>query len=148
MRLEDHFRDMQDIEFTIQEGRLWMLQCRIGKRTGTAALNIAMDMLDEMLISAKDVVNRVSPEQMDELLHPIVDHKAEATITALAQGLPAGPGGACGEIVFTADAAVERAKAGRKVILVREETNPEDVEGMRAAEGILTARGGMTSHSP
>jgi pyruvate, orthophosphate dikinase len=147
VRLEDHFRDMQDIEFTIQEGRLWMLQCRIGKRTGTAALNIAMDMLDEMLISAKDVVNRVSPEQMDELLHPIVDHKAEAGTTALAQGLPAGPGGASGEIAFTAEAAVERARAGKKIILVREETNPEDVEGMRAAEGILTARGGMTSHA-
>jgi pyruvate,orthophosphate dikinase len=147
LRLESHFRDMQDIEFTIQEGRLWMLQCRVGKRTGTAALNMAMDMLDEGLIAEKDVVGRVSPEQMDELLHPIVDHKAEAGHTPLAQGLPAGPGGASGAIVFTADAAVAGAAEGKRVILVREETNPEDVEGMRAAEGILTARGGMTSHA-
>ncbi|MCU0661298.1 MAG: pyruvate, phosphate dikinase [Myxococcota bacterium] len=146
VKLEKHFADMQDIEFTIQEGRLWMLQCRVGKRTGTAALNIAMDMLDENLIKAHEAVMRVSPDQLDELLHPIVDPSAEAIATLLARGLPAGPGGAWGRIVFTAADAVNEAKNG-PVILVREETNPEDVEGMRAASGILTARGGMTSHA-
>lgn len=145
--LEKHYKDMQDIEFTIQEGRLWMLQCRVGKRTGTAALNMAMDMLKEKLITESQAVLRVSPMQLDELLHPIVDPNAEKNATILAKGLPAGPGGACGEIVFTANDAVTEAKKGKKVILVREETNPEDVEGMRAAVGILTARGGMTSHA-
>jgi len=145
--LEKHYKDMQDIEFTIQEGRLWMLQCRVGKRTGTAALNMAMDMLKEKLITESQAVLRVSPAQLDELLHPIVDPAAEKSATILAKGLPAGPGGACGEIVFTANDAVIEAKKGKKVILVREETNPEDVEGMRAAVGILTARGGMTSHA-
>jgi len=146
-KLEKHYRDMQDIEFTIQEGKLYMLQCRVGKRTGTAALNMAMDMVAEKMITPKDAVMRVSPAQLDELLHPIVDPNAEKSTKVLAKGLPAGPGGAFGQIVFTAAAAVERAKAGKKVILVREETNPEDVEGMSAAEGILTARGGMTSHA-
>lgn len=145
--LEKHYKDMQDIEFTIQEGRLWMLQCRVGKRTGTAALNMAMDMLKEKLITEKEAILRVSPSQLDELLHPIVDPSAEKNLTPLAKGLPAGPGGACGAIVFTAKDAVEEAKKGKQVILVREETNPEDVEGMRAAVGILTARGGMTSHA-
>ncbi len=145
--LEKHYKDMQDIEFTIQEGRLWMLQCRVGKRTGTAALNMAMDMLKEKLITESQAVLRVSPTQLDELLHPIVDQNVEKNATILAKGLPAGPGGACGEIVFTANDAVTEAKKGKKVILVREETNPEDVEGMRAAVGILTARGGMTSHA-
>ena len=146
-KLEQHYRDMQDIEFTIQEGKLYMLQCRNGKRTGTAALNMAMEMLDEGLIDESIAVTRVAPAQLDELLHPIVDPAAEKSATLFAKGLPAGPGGACGEIVYTSDAAVAAAKAGRKCILVREETNPEDVEGMRAAEGILTARGGMTSHA-
>jgi len=150
-KLEAHYRDMQDIEFTIQEGTLWMLQCRVGKRTGTAALNMAMEMLDEKLIGEEDVVMRVSPAQLDELLHPIVDSSAEKKAAdqgkLIAKGLPAGPGGACGQIVFTAATAVEWAQKGKKIILVREETNPEDVEGMRAAEGILTARGGMTSHA-
>ncbi|MDD2706550.1 MAG: pyruvate, phosphate dikinase [Verrucomicrobiae bacterium] len=146
-KLEKHYRDMQDIEFTIQEGKLYMLQCRVGKRTGTAALNMAMDMVSEKLIGEQDVVKRVSPAQLDELLHPIVDPAAEKAAKVAAKGLPAGPGGACGQAVFTAAAAVEWAKAGKKVVLVREETNPEDVEGMRAAEGILTARGGMTSHA-
>ncbi|TAL39400.1 MAG: pyruvate, phosphate dikinase [Spirochaetes bacterium] len=146
-RLEKHYTDMQDIEFTIQDGRLWMLQCRVGKRTGTAALNMAMDMLAEGLITKKDAILRVAPAQLDELLHPIVDPNAEKSATVIARGLPAGPGGACGPIVFTANDAVEAAKSGKKVILVREETNPEDVEGMRAAIGILTARGGMTSHA-
>ncbi|MDP2807924.1 MAG: PEP/pyruvate-binding domain-containing protein, partial [bacterium] len=146
-KLEKHYRDMQDIEFTIQDGRLWMLQCRVGKRTGTAALNMTMDMLDEKLIAKSEAVMRVSPAQLDELLHPIVDPAAESKASVLAKGLPAGPGGAFGQIVFTANDAVEWLKQGKKVILVREETNPEDVEGMRAAAGILTARGGMTSHA-
>jgi len=145
--LEKHYRDMQDIEFTIQEGRLWMLQTRTGKRTGTAALNMAMDMLSEGLIDEKTAVLRLSPHQLDELLHPIVDPEAEKTAEALTKGLPAGPGGAVGRIVFTAEDAVDRAAQGETVLLVREETNPEDVEGMRAAMGILTARGGMTSHA-
>jgi pyruvate,orthophosphate dikinase len=150
-KLERHYRDMLDIEFTIQEGKLWMLQCRIGKRTGTAALNMAMDMFGEKLITDRDVVMRVTPAQLDELLHPIVDPAAEKsaqeTGKLLAKGLPAGPGGANGQLVFTAVAAVEWTRTGKKVILAREETNPEDVEGMRAAVGILTARGGMTSHA-
>lgn len=147
IRLEKHYKDMQDIEFTIQEGKLWMLQCRVGKRTGTAALNIAMDMLAEGLIDEAAAVLRVAPKQLDELLHPIMDPAAEKKAKPIAGGLPAGPGAACGQIVFTSDDAVAWAKQEKKVILVREETNPEDVEGMRAAEGILTARGGMTSHA-
>lgn len=146
-KLEKHYRDMQDIEFTIQEGKLYMLQCRVGKRTGTAALNMAMDMLKEKLITTEEAVMRVSPNQLDELLHPILDPKAEKNATLIAKGLPAGPGGAVGSIVFNSEDAVNKAKKGEKVILVREETNPEDVEGMRAAKGILTARGGMTSHA-
>ncbi len=145
--LEKHFRDMQDIEFTIQDGKLWMLQCRVGKRTGLAALNMAMDMLHEGLIDEKTAVMRVAPVQLDELLHPILDPKSENAATVIAKGLPAGPGGSVGQIVFTAEDAVEWGKKGKKVILVREETNPEDVEGMRAADGLLTARGGMTSHA-
>jgi pyruvate, orthophosphate dikinase len=145
--LEKHYADMQDIEFTIQEGCLWMLQCRVGKRTGTAALNMAMDMLTERLISKETAVMRVAPAQLDELLHPIVDPAAEKGAELIAKGLPAGPGGAVGQIVFTAADAVAWTKAGKRVLLVREETNPEDVEGMRASVGILTARGGMTSHA-
>jgi len=145
--LEKHYRDMLDIEFTIQEGRLWMLQCRVGKRTGTAALNMAMDMVKEKLITEKDAVMRLSPNQMDELLHPIIDPSAEVKTSPIAKGLPAGPGGASGQIVFSANDAVEWARQGKRVLLVREETNPEDVEGMRAAQGILTGRGGMTSHA-
>ncbi len=145
--LEKAFHDMLDIEFTIQEGTLYMLQCRAGKRTGTAALNMAMDMLAEGLIDEKKAVMRVDPAQLDELLHPICDPAAEKKVTPLVKGLPAGPGAAVGKIVFTAEDAVAWNRRGEKVILVREETNPEDVEGMRAAEGILTARGGMTSHA-
>ena len=145
--LEAHFRDMQDIEFTIQEGRLWMLQCRVGKRTGVAALNMAMDMIQEGLIDRKTAVMRVTPAQLDELLHPILDPNSEKKAKVVARGLPAGPGGAVGQIVFTAEDAVEWHKQGKRVILVREETNPEDVEGMRVADGLLTARGGMTSHA-
>lgn len=146
-KLERHYSDMQDIEFTIQEGKLYILQTRVGKRTGTAALNIAMDMLREKLIDEKTAVMRLKPAQLDELLHPIVDPAAEQKTVSLTKGLPAGPGGAWGQIVFTANDAVTWAKSGKTVILVREETNPEDVEGMRAAAGILTARGGMTSHA-
>ncbi len=146
-KLERHYRDMQDIEFTIQEGVLYMLQCRNGKRTGTAALNMAMDMLAEGLIDERTAVTRVEPAHLDQLLHPFVDPAAEKTAKVIARGLPAGPGGASGRVVFTADDAVAWASRGEKVILVREETNPEDIEGMRAAQGILTARGGMTSHA-
>ncbi len=146
-KLERHYKDMQDIEFTIQEGVLYMLQCRNGKRTGTAALNMAMDMLKEKLINDKTVVMRVEPAHLDQLLHPFVDPAAEKAARVVARGLPAGPGGAAGQAVFTAEDAVAWAAEGKKVILVREETNPEDIEGMRAAQGILTARGGMTSHA-
>ena len=146
-RLEKHYRDMQDIEFTIENGRFFMLQTRVGKRNGPAALRMAMDMLKEKLIKKEDAVMRVTPSQLDELLHPIIDPKAELSHKPLVKGLPAGPGGATGQIVFSAVDAVDWTKRGRKVILVREETNPEDVEGMRAAEAILTARGGMTSHA-
>ncbi len=147
LRLEKHYRDMQDIEFTIEKGRLFMLQCRVGKRNGPAAVQMAMDMLKEKLITPAEAVSRVSPAQLDELLHPVIDPVAEKDLKPLAKGLPAGPGAAAGEVVFTAESAVEAAKEGRKVILVRDETNPEDVEGMRAAQAILTARGGMTSHA-
>ena len=146
-QLEEHYADMQDIEFTIQDGRLWMLQTRVGKRTGTAALNMAMDMLSEGRIDKETAILRVRPEQLDELLHPIIDPAAEAAGELVAKGLPAGPGGAHGQIVFSADDAVAWTRAGKTVLLVREETNPEDVEGMRAAVGILTGRGGMTSHA-
>ncbi len=146
-KLEKHYRDMQDLEFTIQEGTLYLLQTRTGKRTGTAALNMAMDMLEEGMINDKETVLRVKPVQLDELLHPILDPAAEKSAVVLGKGLPAGPGGAVGHIVFTAEKAVEWAKTGKKILLVREETSPEDVEGMRVAAGILTARGGMTSHA-
>ncbi|MFP4668756.1 MAG: putative PEP-binding protein, partial [Desulfobacterales bacterium] len=146
-KLETHYQDMQDIEFTIQEGKLYMLQTRVGKRTGMAALNMAMDMLSEGLIDERITVTRVSADQLDEMLHPLVDPDAEKKAEPVAEGLPAGPGGASGQIVFTSNDAVEWYKEGKNVILVREETNPEDVEGMRAAVAILTARGGMTSHA-
>lgn len=145
--LEEHFHDMQDIEFTIQEGKLWMLQCRIGKRTGLAALQMAMDMFKEGMIDEKTAIMRVSPSQLDEVLHPILDPASEKKSKVIAQGLPASPGGAVGTIVFTSEAAMEAQKEGRKVILIREETSPEDIEGMRASAGILTVRGGMTSHA-
>jgi pyruvate,orthophosphate dikinase len=146
-KLEKHYHDMQDIEFTIEKDRLFMLQCRIGKRNGPAAVQMAVDMFREKLIKKEDAVMRVTPSQLDELLHPVIDPHVEKEHKPLARGLPAGPGGATGQIVFSAADAVEWKKQGRKVILVREETNPEDVEGMRAAEAILTARGGMTSHA-
>lgn len=146
-RLERHYRDMQDIEFTIENGKLYMLQCRVGKRNGPAAVRMAVDMVKEGLITREEAVMRVTPSQLDELLHPVIDPKEEKVHKPVAKGLPAGPGGAAGMIVFTAPDAVAWAKEGKQVILVREETNPEDVEGMRAAVAILTARGGMTSHA-
>ena len=146
-KLEDHFRDMQDIEFTIQEGHLWMLQCRVGKRTGIAALQMAMDMLSEGMIDERTAVMRVSPSQLDEILHPVLDPASEKKTKAIAQGLPASPGGAVGTLVFTPADAVFAAAKKQKTILVREETSPEDIEGMRASAGILTQRGGMTSHA-
>ena len=147
VHLENHFRDMQDIEFTIQDGKLWMLQCRIGKRTGLAALNMAMDMLDEGMIDEKTAVMRVSPAQLDEILHPILDSASEKKADVIANGLPASPGGAVGKAVFTSEAAMQANAQGIKTILSRAESSPEDVEGMRAAAGILTQRGGMTSHA-
>ncbi|NWF48935.1 MAG: pyruvate, phosphate dikinase [Ignavibacteriaceae bacterium] len=145
--LEKHYRDMLDIEFTIQEGTLYMLQCRVGKRNGPAAVKMALDMYREKLITKEEAVMRVQPSQLDELLHPIVDPSAELKTKVFVKGLPAGPGGATGQVVFSANDAVAWAKEGKKVILVRDETNPEDIEGMRAAQAILTARGGMTSHA-
>jgi pyruvate,orthophosphate dikinase len=146
-KLEKHYHDMLDIEFTIENGRLWMLQCRVGKRNGLAAVRMALDMQKEKLSTKEEAIMRVSPDQLDELLHPILDPKTELATKPIGKGLPAGPGGAVGMIVFTAEEAVKWKKEGKNVILVREETNPEDVEGMRAAEAILTARGGMTSHA-
>ena len=145
--LEENYHDMLDIEFTIQDGKLYMLQCRVGKRTGVAALTMALDMLKEGLIDEKEVVMRLTPEQLDELLHPILDATDEKKHNVIAKGLPAGPGGAVGRIALTSEKAKEYRAAKVANILVREETNPEDVEGMRAADGILTARGGMTSHA-
>ncbi len=146
-KLEKHYRDMQDMEFTIERGRLWMLQTRVGKRNGPAAIRMAVEMVKERLITPEIAVTRVTPSQLDELLHPVIDPEVEKEHPILASGLPAGPGAACGQIVFTAADAVKWVSEGKKVILAREETNPEDVEGMRAAEAILTARGGMTSHA-
>jgi len=147
LNLEDHYNDMMDIEFTIQTGKLWMLQCRIGKRNGPAAIRMASEMVKEKRIDGKTAITRVTPSQLDELLHPIVDPDLEKTTALLAKGLPAGPGGATGKAVFTAQDAVNWAAKGETVVLVREETNPEDVEGMRASVAILTSRGGMTSHA-
>ena len=147
LNLEDHYNDMMDIEFTIQSGKLWMLQCRIGKRNGPAAIRMASEMVKEKRIDGRTAITRVTPSQLDELLHPIVDPDLEKTTPLLAKGLPAGPGGATGKAVFTAQDAVDWAARGEKVVLVREETNPEDVEGMRASVAILTSRGGMTSHA-
>ena len=143
--LERHYRDMQDIEFTVQQGKLWMLQTRSGKRTAKAALKIAVDMAEEGLISREEAIARIDPAALDQLLHPTLDPNAQRDV--LTKGLPASPGAASGKVVFTADAAEEAAKAGESVILVRVETSPEDIHGMHAAKGILTARGGMTSHA-
>ena len=144
-QLEHHYRDMQDLEFTVERGKLWMLQTRSGKRTAKAALRVAVEMANEGLISREDAVARIEPASLDQLLHPMIDPKAERRV--LATGLPASPGAACGEIVFSADEAEALRSSGRKVILVRIETSPEDIHGMHAAEGIVTTRGGMTSHA-
>ncbi len=144
-RLETHYRDMQDLEFTIERGKLWMLQTRSGKRTAKAALKIAVEMANEGLISKQEAVARIDPASLDQLLHPTIDPKAERSVIGI--GLPASPGAATGEIVFTSDEAEDLRAQGRKVILVRVETSPEDIHGMHAAEGILTTRGGMTSHA-
>jgi pyruvate,orthophosphate dikinase len=144
-RLEHHYKDMQDIEFTIQAGKVWMLQTRSGKRTGTAAVKIAVDMVREGLLTEAEAILRVNPGHLDQLLHPALDPKAKKQI--LARGLPASPGAAVGRVVFSAEDAQEWAERGEKVILVRQETSPEDIHGMHAAQGVLTARGGMTSHA-
>ena len=146
-KLEDHYRDMQDMEFTVQEGKLWFLQTRNGKRTGTAMVKIAMDLVREGVISEKEAIMRCEPQKLDELLHPVFDKDALKKAKVITQGLPASPGAACGQIVFHADDAQEWHENGHKVIMVRIETSPEDLAGMSAAEGILTARGGMTSHA-
>jgi pyruvate,orthophosphate dikinase len=145
MKLEKHYRDMQDIEFTIEKNKLWMLQTRNGKRTAKAALAIACDMIDEKLITEDEAILRIDPASLDQLLHPTLDPKAEKTL--LAKGLPASPGGVHGQIVFSSEEAVEWKEKGKKVILVRIETSPEDIAGMVASQGILTTRGGMTSHA-
>ena len=145
--LEEKNKDMQDMEFTIEEGRLFMLQTRNGKRTARAAVRIACDLVDEGMISEKEALLKIEPKQLDALLHPQFDAKALKEAKPIAKGLPASPGAACGKIAFSAEEAVERKNAGEKVVLVRLETSPEDIEGMYAAEGVLTARGGMTSHA-
>ena len=144
-QLERHYRDMQDLEFTIERGRLWMLQTRNGKRTAAAAVKIAVDMVGERLIDRETAIRRVEPASIDQLLHPGIDPDAEKHL--LTRGVPASPGAAVGEVVFSADEAADAAAAGRKVILVRVETSPEDIHGMQVAEGILTARGGQASHA-
>ena len=146
-KLEKHYHDMQDMEFTVQEGKLWFLQTRNGKRTGTAMVKIAMDLLREGLIDEKTAILRCEPQKLDELLHPVFDKDALKKAKVITQGLPASPGAACGQIVFHADDAQEWHANGHKVVMVRIETSPEDLAGMSAAEGILTARGGMTSHA-
>src|SRR2546421_6481022 len=143
--LERHYRDMQDLEFTVEQGKLWMLQTRSGKRTAKAALRIAVELADEGLITREEAVAQVDPAALDQLLHPTIDPAAERKV--IATGLPASPGAAAGEIVFSADAAETLRTQERRVILVRIETNPEDIHGIHAAEGILTTRGGMTSHA-
>ncbi len=146
-KLENHYHDMQDMEFTVQEGKLWFLQTRNGKRTGTAMVKIAMDLMHEGLIDEKTAIERCEPQKLDELLHPVFDKNALKKAKVLTTGLPASPGAACGQIVFNADDAETWHKNGHKVIMVRIETSPEDLAGMAAAEGILTCRGGMTSHA-
>ena len=145
--LEDHYRDMQDMEFTVEHGKLYMLQTRNGKRTAQAALKIACDLVDEGMRTEEEAVAMIDPRNLDTLLHPQFDAKALKAATPIGKGLGASPGAACGKIVFTAEDAVEWADRGEKVVLVRLETSPEDITGMKAAQGILTVRGGMTSHA-
>ena len=144
--LEQHYRDIQDFEFTIEDHKLYMLQTRNGKRTGPAAVRIAVEMVGEGLITKSEAVQRVDPQQLDQLLHPVLDPAARKSLELIATGLPASPGAAVGMIVFTADQAVAKHKDG-PVILVRAETQPDDIHGMEVAKGILTSRGGMTSHA-
>ena len=146
-KLERHYRDMLDLEFTIQEGKLYMLQTRVGKRTGVAAVRIAVDMVKEGLITKKEALQRIGPDQLAQYLYPIFDAQEESRCTPLGKGLPAGPGAAAGKLALTADRAVEMKAAGNRVVLVRQETSPDDIHGMNAALGFLTARGGMTSHA-
>ena len=145
--LEDHYRDMQDMEFTVENGKLYMLQCRSGKRTAQAALKIACDLVDEGMIDEKKAVSMIDPRNLDTLLHPQFDAAVLKKAPAIAKALPASPGAACGKIVFSAEDAKEWKERGEKVVLVRLETSPEDIEGMKASQGILTVRGGMTSHA-
>lgn len=145
--LENHYRDMQDVEFTIEKGRLFFLQTRNGKRTAESAINVAVDLVEEGLLTKEEAIMRVEPKQLDQLLHPKFEDKALKEATILTKGLPASPGAGSGKIYFTAEEAVEASKSGEKVILVRQETSPEDIEGMICSQGILTARGGMTSHA-
>ena len=146
-KLENHYKDMQDMEFTVQEGKLWFLQTRNGKRTGAAMVKIAMDLFRQGMIDEKTALMRVEPNKLDELLHPVFDKSALKQAKVLTRGLPASPGAATGQIVFFADDAAEWHAAGKRVVMVRIETSPEDLAGMAVAEGILTARGGMTSHA-
>ena len=146
-KLEEHYHDMQDMEFTVQEGKLWFLQTRNGKRTGAAMVKIAMDLLSQGMIDEKTAIERCEPQKLDELLHPVFSKEALAKAKELTRGLPASPGAACGQIVFFADDAAKWHEDGHKVVMVRIETSPEDLAGMAVAEGILTARGGMTSHA-
>jgi pyruvate,orthophosphate dikinase len=145
--LEKHYREMQDIEFTIEKGKLWMLQTRAAKRTGFAAVRIAVDMVEERIISKKEALLRIEPDQLNQLLRPVFDQKGKEKAHLLGKGLPAGPGAATGRVVFDAEDAVEWKKRGERVVLCRIETSPDDIRGMDAAQGILTARGGMTSHA-
>src|SRR5213079_55290 len=146
MTLEYHYRDMQDIEFTVQRGKLWMLQTRTGKRTAQAALKIAVSLVEEGVIDREEAIRRIEAGSLDQLLHPMLNPAAKTTV--LARGLPASPGAASGKVVFSADEAESFAVRGESVILVRIETSPEDIHGMHAAKGVLTTRGGMTSHAP
>ena len=146
-KLEKHYKDMQDMEFTIEKGKLYMLQTRNGKRTAAAAIKVACDLVDEKMITKEKAVSMVDPKQLDALLHPQFDAKALKKATVVASALPASPGAACGKVAFSADEAIKMANAGDKVVLVRLETSPEDIEGMHVSEGILTVRGGMTSHA-
>ncbi|MFR2533446.1 MAG: putative PEP-binding protein, partial [Alphaproteobacteria bacterium] len=144
-KLEDHYKDMQDMEFTIEHGKLWMLQCRNGKRTAAAAVRMAVEMVEEGLLNKEEAIMRVGADQLDQLLHPMLDPKAEKKV--IATGLPASPGAAVGRAVFNAEDAEAWAAKGEKVILIRNETSPEDIGGMHASQGVITARGGMTSHA-
>src|SRR5262249_22690438 len=146
-RLERHYKDVQDFEFTIQENTLYMLQTRNGKRTGLAAVHVAVDLVDEGVLTKKEAVLKVEPQALDQLLHPIFEPKARGKAEIAAKGLPASPGAATGSVVFTADEAVAWSQKGQRVVLVRMETVPDDIHGMSVAQGILTATGGMTSHA-